>query len=98
MKLKALAIMRKESWEPNAGSLRGSVKLESEEGEVTVTLSPGAISRLIGTIAEEVGQKAQRNAKLVKVGMTEATDECMLIESDGAISGELPKISDESSS
>ena len=94
MRLKALAIARRESWESNSGSLNGSVKLEDEGGEVVVNLSPGAIARLVGVIAQEVTQRAQKDAQLVRSGMAEAADECLLIESDGIINGELAKLPD----
>ena len=90
MKLKKLEIRRAESYESNANSLRGLVTLQGDTGQQDIVLSPGAISRIIAVIGEEVASTAKTNSKMALNAMKEAEDELLLLESDGKITMEEP--------
>lgn len=84
MKLTKLEIRRKESYETGA-DIYGLVELTGPTGKQAITLSPGAISRIISVIGVEIQDTARENAKLVKKAVAEAADQCLLQESDGAL-------------
>jgi hypothetical protein len=84
MKLTKLEVRRGESYETDQ-SLRGIVELTGPTGKQAITLSPGAISRIIAVIGLEVADTAKANASLVKNALAHAQDEGYLLESDGEI-------------
>lgn len=87
MLLKELSIERPHSYGNDPPKpLQGKVVLESTSGRVEVNLSPQAIGRLLGQIAEEVGATAKAQAKQVQSGVTAASNEVALI-------GEIPEAS-----
>jgi len=85
MKLKKLEIRRTESYDSPPHQLKGLVTIQGETGQQDIVLSAGAISRLINLISDEVSISAKNNAKMAANAMREASDEVLLIESDGAI-------------
>lgn len=85
MKLKKLEIRRTESYDTKPLTLQGLVTLRGETGQQDIVLSPGAISRLIAVIADEVVVSARNNARMVANSMQEASDEILLLDQDGKI-------------
>lgn len=85
MKLKKLEIRRTESYDKKPLTLQGLVTLQGETGQQDIVLSPGAISRLINIIADEVVVSARNNARMVANSMQEASDEILLLDQDGKI-------------
>ena len=85
MKLTKLEIRRTETYSTPANVLVGLVELTGPTGQQSITLSAGAISRLIAAVAAEVALTAKANAKQVATGLDEAQHEVLLLESDGTI-------------
>lgn len=80
MKVKSLVIKRQESYETDAGTLKGVVQLVGEQGEQTLPLSSQAISKIFDVIREDAVAKAKLQAKLVSNAIQEASDEPLLLE------------------
>lgn len=85
MKVVKLEIRRQESYEKDAGQLKGLVTLQDDMGQQSVVLSAGAMSRLFGVIAEEVSTRARLQAGQVKQALQDAQDEPLLLEADGRL-------------
>jgi hypothetical protein len=85
MKLTELEITRGSSYSSTPNMLIGRVKIEGATGSQEIALSAGAISRLIGCIATEVAQTARGNAQQTASVLENATQEALLIESDGLL-------------
>ena len=86
-----LTIEKQESYETDAGQLRGSVVLEGQSGKQEIVLSAAAMSRVFGVIAEEVIDRSRNNAKMTKNAMEEAIHEPLLANSSKVTSDdEIP--------
>lgn len=86
MKLTKLEICRTASYASPPNQLVGLLELTGSTGQQQITLSAGAITRLIQAIATEVAATARQNAKLTAGALQEAQDEILLIETDGSLS------------
>jgi hypothetical protein len=82
-----LTIKKQESYETDAGQLRGSVVLEGPTGKQEVVLSAAAMSRCFGVIAQEIIDRSRSNAQMTKNAMDEAIHEPLL-----AGSAQVPEI------
>lgn len=78
MQFKSLEISRTESYATPANVLKGVAMLQGENGQVTVTLSPDALSKIFSVIGEEVAATAKANAKAAIQGMRNAVAEPLL--------------------
>lgn len=63
----------------NAGQYEGKVKLEGENGELVVKLSPGTIGKIFGLIKADVVSQARLNAQLVGQSIENAENSTALI-------------------
>lgn len=79
MKVTELRIKRQESYEPDAGQLKGIVTLTGLNGQQTLVLSTGSISRIFKVIKEDAVQQSELQAKLAGRAMQEAVDEPLLL-------------------
>ena len=77
----SLNIKKQESYEQDAGQLRGTVVLSGATGKQEIILSSVALSRIFGVIAQEVYDRARTNAQQVKNGMEEAINSPLLLQS-----------------
>jgi len=80
MKVTRLEIKRQESYETDAGQLKGIVTLTGPAGQQTVVLSNSSIARIFGVITQEVTDSARKAAAEVKRGMEDAMNEPLLVE------------------
>jgi hypothetical protein len=86
MKVTSLQVQRERSYsKEDPGQLQGILTLTGASGQQTITLSPGAINRILGVIAAEVQQTARANAQLVGKSIDEAVQEGNLLTHDGEL-------------
>lgn len=90
MKVTRLEIKRQESYETDAGQLKGIVTLTGPQGQQTVVLSNQGLARIFGVIAQEVQDSARKSAAEVKRGMEDAMNEPLLVQA--ATVEELPSV------
>lgn len=79
MKVTRLEIKRQESYESDAGQLKGIVTLTGTAGQQSLVLSPGSISRIFEVIKEDAVAQAKRQAKAADWALQDAADEPLLI-------------------
>ena len=79
MKVTRLEIKRQESYEAEAGQLKGIVTLTGDAGQQTLTLSPGTIGRIFEVLKEDAVAKAKFQAKVAGNAIQDAADEVRLI-------------------
>ena len=84
MKLKTLEINGPSQYDSWLG-LKGSIEVGDADGTQKITLSAGAIVRIIKVISAEVSQKAVANANRTAQGLQEACDEALLEASAGQL-------------
>lgn len=86
MKLQALTITRGYAYGEQPAPLLGTVTLADNEGnEQKVKLSPGAISRIIATVAAEVHGTAVTSANRTNSAMKAASEETIMLAQDGQL-------------
>lgn len=91
MQVESISVEKRPSYDSDyPNQLVGTVTLKGMSGTQTMRLSPGALSRMFKVIAQEVQETAQANAALVKNGMRDAADACLVLESStiGAITND----------
>lgn len=79
MKVTELRIKRQESYETDAGQLKGLVTLVDPSGQQTLVLSNGSVGRIFEIIKEDVITQSKLQAKLAERAVQEAADEPLLI-------------------
>ncbi len=79
MKVTKLEIKRQESYEADAGQLKGIVTLTGTAGQQFLVLSPGSISRIFEVIKEDAVAQAKTQAKAADRALQDAADEPLLI-------------------
>ena len=79
MKVTRLEIKRQESYEMDAGQLKGIVTLTGAAGMQSLVLSPGSISRIFEVIKEDAVVQAKMQAKAADRALQDAADEPLLI-------------------
>ena len=79
MKVTRLEIKRQESYETDAGQLKGIVTLTGTAGQQSLVLSAGSISRIFEVIKEDAVAQAKAQAKAADRALQEAADEPLLI-------------------
>ena len=72
-------IKRQESYEPDAGQLKGIVTLTGTAGQQSLVLSAGSISRIFEVIKEDAVAQAKVQARSADRALQEAADEPLLI-------------------
>lgn len=80
MKVTRLEIKRKESYESDAGQLKGIVTLTGTAGQQSLALSAGSISRIFEVIKEDAVAQAKIQAKAADRALQEAADEPLLLD------------------
>lgn len=80
MKVTKLEIRRQESYEPDAGQLRGIVTLTGPAGQQTLVLSARSISKIFEVIRKDAVVQAEVQAKSADRALQEAADEPLLLE------------------
>ena len=79
MKVTRLEIKRQESYESDAGQLKGIVTLTGTAGQQSLVLSPGSISRIFEIIKEDAVAQAKVQAKAADRALQDAADEPLLL-------------------
>ena len=79
MQVTRLEIKRQESYEPDAGQLKGIVTLTGPAGQQSLVLSAGSISRIFELIKEDALAQAKAQARSADRALQEAADEPLLI-------------------
>ena len=79
MKVTRLEIKRQESYETDAGQLKGIVTLTGAAGQQSLVLSPGSLSRIFEVIREDAVAQAKMQAKAADRALQDAADEPMLL-------------------
>ena len=79
MKVTRLEIKRQESYERDAGQLKGIVTLTGDAGQQSLVLSAGSISRIFEVIREDAVAQAKAQAKSADRALREAADEPLLL-------------------
>lgn len=79
MKVTRLEIKRQESYETDAGQLKGIVTLTGSAGQQSLVLSPGSISRIFEVIKEDAVAQAKMQAKVADRALQDAADEPLLL-------------------
>lgn len=79
MQVTRLEIKRQESYEPDAGQLKGIVTLTGTAGKQSLVLSAGSISRIFEVIKEDALAQAKMQAKVADRALQDAADEPLLI-------------------
>ena len=79
MKVTRLEIKRQESYEPDAGQLRGLVTLTGTAGQQSLVLSAGSISQIFEVIKEDAVAQAKAQARSADRALQDASDEPLLI-------------------
>lgn len=79
MKVTRLEIKRQESYESDAGQLKGIVTLTGTAGQQSLVLSPGSISRIFEVIKEDAVAQAKMQAKAADRALQDAADEPLLL-------------------
>ena len=79
MQVTRLEIKRQESYESDAGQLRGIVTLTGTAGQQSLVLSAGSISRIFEVIKEDAVAQAKVQARSADRALQDAADEPLLI-------------------
>ena len=79
MKVTELRIKRQESYETDAGQLKGIVTLTGAAGQQSLVLSSGSISRIFEVIKEDAVAQAKTQAKAADRALQDAADEPLLL-------------------
>lgn len=79
MKVTRLEIKRQESYESDAGQLKGIVTLTGTAGQQSLVLSAGSISRIFEVIKKDAVAQAKVQAESADRALQEAADEPLLI-------------------
>ena len=79
MKVTRLEIKRQESYESDAGQLKGIVTLTGTAGKQSLVLSPCSISRIFEIIKEDAVAQAKVQAKAADRALQNAADEPLLL-------------------
>lgn len=79
MKVTRLEIKRQESYETDAGQLKGIVTLTGSAGMQSLVLSLGSISRIFEVIKEDAVAQAKMQAKVADRALQDAADEPLLL-------------------
>ena len=79
MKVTRLEIKRQESYETDAGQLKGIVTLTGAAGVQSLVLSPGSLSRIFEVIREDAVAQAKMQAKAADRALQDAADEPLLL-------------------
>ena len=79
MKVTRLEIKRQESYETDAGQLKGIVTLTGTAGQQSLVLTAGSISRIFEVIKEDAVAQAKAQAKSADRALQEAADEPLLL-------------------
>ena len=79
MKVTRLEIKRQESYESDAGQLKGIVTLTGTAGQQSLVLSAGSISRIFEVIKEDAVAQAKAQATSADRALQEAADEPLLV-------------------
>lgn len=79
MKVTRLEIKRQESYETDAGQLKGIVTLTGSAGQQSLVLSLGSIARIFEVIKEDAVAQAKMQAKAADRALQDAADEPLLI-------------------
>ena len=79
MKVTELRIKRQESYEPDAGQLKGIVTLTGSAGQQSLVLSPGSVARIFEVIRGDAVAQAKMQAKAADRALQDAADEPLLI-------------------
>jgi len=90
MKVTRLEIKRQESYESDAGQLKGIVTLTGTAGQQTLVLSAGSIGRIFEVIKEDAVAQAKVQAKAADRALQEAVDAPLLLEASEV--KELPNV------
>lgn len=90
MKVTRLEIKRQESYESDAGQLKGIVTLTGTAGQQSLVLSPGSISRIFEVIKEDAVAQAKMQAKAADRALQDAADEPLLLSASEV--KELPNV------
>jgi hypothetical protein len=80
MRITALDIRKRASYEESAGQLVGTVTLEGITGKQEIVLSPSAMSQIFAVIGSEVIERSRNNAAMVKAAVDEAVHAPLLAE------------------
>lgn len=81
MKLQTLTIIRKPSY-ASGPELSAQAVFEGPGGKIEVELAPGFIVRVLALIEVDAAERAKRLASGVASAMTDAVDDCRLLEAD----------------
>lgn len=79
MKVTELRIKRQESYESDAGQLKGIVTLTGSAGQQSLVLSPGSIARIFEVIRGDAVTQARMQAKAADRALQDAADEPLLL-------------------
>ncbi len=79
MNVTELRIKRQESYESDAGQLKGIVTLTGSAGQQSLVLSPGSIARIFEVIKEDAVTQAKMQAKAADRALQDAADEPLLL-------------------
>lgn len=79
MKVTRLEIKRQESYETDAGQLKGIVTLTGSAGQQSLVLSPGSVARIFEVIKEDAVAQAKMQAKAADRALQDAADEPLLL-------------------
>lgn len=79
MKVTELRIKRQESYESDAGQLKGVVTLTGPVGQQSLVLSPGSIARIFEVIKEDAVTQAKMQAKAADRALQDAADGPLLL-------------------
>lgn len=79
MKVTRLEIRRQESYETDAGQLKGIVTLTGSAGQQSLVLSLGSIARIFEVIKEDAVTQAKMQAKAADRALQDAADEPLLL-------------------
>lgn len=79
MKVTELRIKRQESYESDAGQLKGVVTLTGSAGQQSLVLSPGSIARIFEVIKEDAVTQAKMQAKAADRALQDAADGPLLL-------------------
>ena len=79
MKVTELRIKRQESYESDAGQLKGIVTLTGSAGQQSLVLSPGSVARIFEVIRGDAVAQAKMQAKAADRALQDAADEPLLI-------------------
>jgi len=83
MKVIGIEIVRRASYETDAGSFKGKIVLEGEGGKQELVLSAKTMSAVFKLVREEASVTARRNAGDTSSAIEEAVHSTLLLESAG---------------